>query len=66
VEYAIALTIFQAFNNLQVMFLLMCDKYKIINVQQNAEHLRYKYHRLFVNFSVLIIVKRCLKFLSIH
>ena len=32
--------------NIRVMFLRMRDKCKLINVQRNAKHLWYKFHRL--------------------
>ena len=46
-------TVIQALNNIRVTILVMRDKCKIINVQQNAKHLQYTYHRLFVNFLVV-------------
>ena len=50
---------------MRMTFLRMCDKCKIINAQRNAKHLWYKYHGLFADSPVVIIVKSCLTFLLI-
>ena len=48
------------------MFLRVRDKCKIFIVRQNAKHLWHNYHGLFVNFYVVVIVKSCLQFRSLH
>ena len=58
----VALAFFRALNDSLLTFLRMHDYCKITNVQRNAQHLWYKYHRLFVNSAVVIILKSCLNF----
>ena len=53
-------------NNIQVTFLFVREKCKLINVRQNAKHLYVKYHGLLVYLHVVIIMKSCVKFLPVY